>query len=150
SSFKSKTKKRMNMTETQPAMFNGKQLPVLHGPWSHTSATACDLALYLKINKVPREARLVDGPDRRLLGTARHRIAELLLDGRIKYKRWPVLRPIVHAVINEFPVLEQTAAETEHVMNEFMQNFQFTPELALGNELAIAVDGNGNICPYDQ
>lgn len=125
------------------------QLPVLHGPWSHTRAVACDLNLYLKIKKVPREPRLQDGPDRRLLGTARHKIAELLLDARLKYGRWPNLRPVVQAVIQEFPSLEQTSVETEQAMAMFMEKFQFSPDNCLGSEMEIAVDGKGEVCSYD-
>lgn len=122
----------------------------LEGPWSHHRATSCPMALKLRQKKVPPDERARDGVSRRDLGSARHEGARLLMKGYLWKKQWPNLDKVMAVVNRRWPSVADAIPQTQQSLKAFTENLQFSAENVIGNEMKIAIDGNGNECGYEK
>lgn len=138
--------------------------PVLHGPWSHSRANSCSLALYkekvLKAPIEPRPERLI-AIDRRDLGRAMHEGMDTQLGAVVRGRDWADPKTLARDLIGEYPHLAPEVDEVERRLALFRERFRMSRDMdwqdrdsvirnhMLGNEMRLAIDGQGNPCSFD-
>jgi hypothetical protein len=150
---------------------------VLKGPWSYSRASSCSLALYkekvLKLPPEPRPERLLE-IDRTRLGTLLHTGADLqlraisglglpsqALAAEAKASGRLSSLSVSQEVMKDAGDMISAVDIVDERMATFYRRFRMTPEITIeerdafirdrmiGNELRLAIDGGGNIVPFD-
>jgi len=141
-------------------------LPVLHGPWSHSRASACSLSLYkekvLKAPPEPRPERLVS-IDRRGLGSMLHEAAEFNVMALANGEVWPDQRQLAGQIVaSNYQHLAPEIDGIERRLLMFRDRFRvdrdmdlrdrdkYVRERVFGHEMRLAVDGKFAPLPGDK
>jgi hypothetical protein len=142
----------------------GKQLSILHGPWSHSRATACPRSLKLeKVDRAapePRPERFMD-IDRRNFGSLLHDGADQNLASVVKGEGWLNSQDLSQKVLKAEPHLANIVGEIERRIElhalvfrrewgmEIQERDSLIRNNMLGHEMRLAVDAEGNPCSFD-
>lgn len=136
---------------------------ILHGPWSHSRATACALALYkdkvLNAPPEPRPDRLM-AIDRRNFGHLLHGGADEMLGSVITNGTWPNIEDLGHRLLLKYPELIDMTPEVMRRLELYRRVFRVEKGMdeverdallrtrMIGHEMRLAVDADGSPCSF--